>query len=106
MFLPWGKNKMRKGIVIVIIGLFIGTSIVPSISGNFEEKQNLEKLNDSISGCIDQLDQYNHGYSNGSACSNINYPNRQKMLAQSFQPSLNKLTRVKLLFFNFNNFFI
>ena len=73
----------KKGMVLAIIGLFIGTSIIPSISGNEEDVAS--SLN------LDQLDQFaeeESGYggilANGSK------------LAQSFTPSLDTLSRIQL----------
>ena len=34
---------MKKIVGIFVCILFIGASIIPSISGNFEEKQNIKK---------------------------------------------------------------
>jgi len=38
MFLLWGKNSMRKGIVIVIIGLFIVVNIIPGMGGSIKDE--------------------------------------------------------------------
>ncbi len=122
------KNSFvfRKGLVIGIIMLFVGASVVPSISGNYESLKNFENNNfvinnkDSLCKNIkgnkidignsdykklidektneleDQLDQYNH--QTGFSSYNIFYTNQNKLsfCAQSFKPSFNTITRIRL----------
>lgn len=80
---------MRKGIVIFIIGLFIGTSILPAIGGYNES--NL--LNNP-----DQLDQEQpNWWQGGTVIFNCFYA------AQAFKPNLNVLSKVELWLYKYNN---
>lgn len=87
---------MKKIIVgILIVGLFIGASFVPSISGNLEVNQNVDD-SEIYNSCLinppdEQLDQYQHG------CNGVSYAeNTLYVKAQSFKPSLSTCTKVVL----------
>jgi hypothetical protein len=84
----------KKGLVLVIICLFIGASVVPTISGNIVIKKDTDNIDymDVLSSLPDdELDQY-QDISDGSFATLSEHPN----WAQSFKPSLNVLTRVEL----------
>jgi len=90
------KIMLSKALVLAVICLFIGTSILPSISGDnsgLNESKYHHKLKSSE--LLDELDQYNHKlglahliYFNGT--------NDFWWIAQSFKPTLPTLTRVNL----------
>ena len=89
----------RKGLVLVIIGLFIGAGVVPSISENVKNVSNVIELEDSITSYTDdQLDQYSTKELNvmWSLGKNYRMPQEDSVGAQSFIPTLNVLTRVEL----------
>jgi hypothetical protein len=88
------NDLWMKGLVVGIIMLFIGTSVVPSIKGDFEIGRNLTlNQNNPYKNLVplDQLDQSQTQESNAGLC--VCYPNE---LAQSFVPTLNTLIRVQL----------
>jgi hypothetical protein len=83
----------KKGMVLLVICLFIGAGIVPSISGNIVEKQNTEVIDDYVDAVSlppdDELDQYQNISSNW-----LNF-SVYSLYGQSFKPTKNILTRVK-----------
>lgn len=92
---------LRKGIILVIIGLFLGAIFGLSISGNIEEKQKNENIND-YNGIIlnlpeDELDQQQ---TEAMVCW-AGWDG--DMFAQSFVPTKNTLTRVKLKMYKEGN---
>ena len=82
----------KKGMVLGIIALFLGAGVVLSVGREVEEIQETE-INDFIDIISnpppDELDQYQ------SALDNISFFKGWTM-SQSFKPTLNTLTRVKL----------
>ena len=89
------KTILRKGLIIGLIILFVGASIVQSISGNVvechsitNEFENFEKLD--IICDRDQLDQEQTETGPESVSS------RDPPMAQSFVPTLNVISRVIL----------
>jgi len=86
------SNVWRKTVISLVIGLFIGTSFIPSISGYIEEKQNTEIIDfiDFVSLPPDQLDQQ-QVLTDGDA--SVGY---SLWLAQSFTPNLETLTKIEL----------
>jgi len=86
---------MKKIIGILVCMLFIGASILPSISGNFEEKQNIKKLDYNVLDYTDHfiLDQHQDDF-NPKGGTLVEY-NLQK-IAQSFKPSITSLAKVDL----------
>ena len=102
LFIEGGKirmtyqgNLLSKTLVIGILILFVGMSVVPSISGNISESNIISnecrRINKMIfNGDRDQLDQNQSEWSEG-----VGHEYLPK--AQSFIPTLNVLTRVKLI---------
>ncbi len=86
-------NKKIIGIFICI--LFIGASIIPSISGNFEEKQSIKKLDYNVLDYKDHfiLDQYQDVF-NPKSGTLVEY--NEQRIAQSFKPSITSLAKVEL----------
>ena len=85
----------KKGLVFAVIVLFIGACFVPSISSDIVEKQNTEVIDDYVDAVSlppdDELDQYQNISSNW-----LNF-SFYGLYGQSFKPTKNILTRVKLL---------
>ncbi len=81
----------KKGLVLGIIVLFIGASIVPSVSGDINDNENTE-IKDYVDVVSlpsdDELDQYQL---TSKGATGMLYS------AQSFIPSLDVLTRVKVM---------
>jgi hypothetical protein len=89
----------KKEIVVGIIILFIGTSVLPSIKGDFEIGKNLvvnQKNPNKNLVPLDQLDQYQIVDDMGFGCITYYY-------AQSFKPTLTTLTRIFLLLYMITN---
>ncbi len=86
---------MKKIVGVFVCILFIGASIIPSISGNFEEKQNIKKLDYNVLDYTDHfiLDQHQDVF-NPKGGTVVEY-NLQK-IAQSFKPSITSLAKVDL----------
>lgn len=93
---------MNKLVGIFVIMLLIGIAILP-VSGNVlvrKTKQLNNDSNDALSSLFqdDTLDQYQHEYVEDPLGTIWNYSvYEDQCIAQSFIPSLNVLTRVKLL---------
>lgn len=87
----------KKFLVLVIIGCFIGTGVVPSISSDIVEKQNTKIIDDFVDVVSlppdDELDQHNSDYDGKGYGTSRN----GAVYAQSFKPTLNILTRVELI---------
>lgn len=81
----------KKIVGIFILGLFFGTSFIPSISGNIDDNKNVNNEDIVIlnSLSLDQPDQICQVLS-GFLWLGFD------SLAQSFRPTLNKLTKVQL----------
>ena len=88
----------KKIVGIFIIGLFFGTCFLPIISGDIEVNRNVnyEDNVDIVSFLPpDQLDQEQPLWNGGGESTGDNY-----LIAQSFVPSLDTLTRVGLYCYN------
>jgi parallel beta-helix repeat protein len=95
------SNLWKKGMVLVIICLFMGAGVVPSISGNIEHKSSTEDTND-IENLVpgDQIDQQQTETEDTIYAKipfGIELDDNIIVLAQSFKPTFPMLTKVDLL---------
>lgn len=100
------RMSKTKLLSVLIIGLFIGTSLFPLISASIDNKKNpvriKEQINDKLEVekdwyhilKLDQVDQQQTGSCGWGIC-----PAKNSLFAQGFTPTLNKLTRIKLYLF-------
>jgi len=89
----------KKGMGLAIICLFIGASVVPTISGGnsgLNEGKPYDNLISSELLVEDELDQYNHEDFNTAYIIFFEREDWYQWLAQSFKPTLPILTRIKL----------
>jgi hypothetical protein len=87
------NNLFRKDLVLVIIVCFVGASVFPNICGNVQVKDEYRNLNSEELITIDDfLDQENGDVPHHNFYG-VLFPH---LMAQSFKPTFNTLTRVEL----------
>jgi hypothetical protein len=80
-----------KGLVVGLIMLFVGTSVLPSIKGDFEIGRNHFVNQNNSNENLVPLDQLDQSQLKTNAMVGSSGP-----MAQSFKPTLKKLTKVEL----------
>ena len=99
----------RKIMILLIICFFVGTYLIPCISGNINYHKNVN--NENIIDCLplsvfDHIDQYQENFHSDGGPSIINDldSSHYQSISQEFIPTLSYLTRIELVITNCNRY--